>query len=124
MKKIFSILLILVCCIGLGSCNKKEMALSNLEAFTDDISENANEYTAEQWDEAEAEYDDILQELDQYEYTPAEQRKIGRLKARCAKAMARKSIRNIQYGIENIINQVTGAIDEFTGNSDNEDEDY
>lgn len=120
MKHFLSILLIIICCVGLSSCDKKQEAISNLEAFTDDITENAQTYTPEQWDEVEAEFEGIIQELDQYEYTAEEQRKIGRLKARCVKAMSQKTINNLQYQVNSIINQIQGAIEEFTGGSDDE----
>ncbi|MDE5784900.1 MAG: hypothetical protein K2H98_00035 [Duncaniella sp.] len=108
MKKYLSTLLIILCCIGLTSCNRKQAALDNFEAFIQEISADSSNYSLEEWEDAEIQYEELVDELDQYEYSPAERRKIRRLKAQYAAECAKRTAHEIKGFFEqaqDVINQ-------------------
>ncbi len=120
MKKIISTLLILVCCITLSSCNSKQRTLDRLKAFPEELSDNYRDFSEDDWDDAIIQYEEITDELDQYDYTSAERHKIRRLKAKCMGIYAKGKAK----GVLDMINDFKGVYDEFQGNSSDNDDDY
>jgi len=119
MKKI-SVLIFMLSCLILSSCNKKQNAIDDLENFSEELKENSAEYTSQDWEEANAEYEQLVEQVDQYEYTDEELKEIGRLKARCLKQMSAGAMQQLQNGIHNFTKQLEGALEEFSLSDDNE----
>lgn len=112
MKKTIVSIILTIICITFSSCNNKQAALDHFEEFTEEITQNGHEYSTEEWDNAEIQYEELTDELDQYEYSSAEKRKINRLKAKYMAAYAKRKVGDVM----DIFDQVKGAINEFQDN--------
>lgn len=66
------------------ACDRKQRALDNLSEFVEKVEKNAPEYTAAEWKEINKEYDELMVEIDKYEYSLEETKQIGELQGRLA----------------------------------------
>ena len=112
MKKI-AFLLSLFAVALFTSCDKRQSAIDDLESFSEELKENASEYTNEDWEEAGNQYQMLVEQVDQYEYTDEELKEIGKFKARCIKYMSKGAIKQLEEGIHNMTKQIEGAMEEF-----------
>lgn len=80
-----------------------------------ELKENSASYTADDWDDAKAEYELLVEQLEQYDYSEAEQKQIGRLKTRCLKLLGKGAVRQFKDGLRDVTDQIRGAIEEITG---------
>ena len=103
-------LILLTFCALLSSCNKKQAAIDELEAYSVELKENSSDYSNQKWEDANEQY---LQLVEQYEYTDEELKEIGKLKARCLKELQKGAMKKFQYDIRSITNQSEGALKEF-----------
>ena len=107
------------------SCHSKQTPINKLESFTEEIQNNAQDYTEEDWKASAEELEQIENEIEQYksEYTDAELKEIGRLKGICYVQFTKHSIKTFKNGIENAMKEVEGMLEGFTqGFEDNEEE--
>ena len=107
------------------SCHSKQAPINKLESFTEEIQNNAQDYTEEDWKASAEELEQIENEIEQYksEYTDAELKEIGRLKGICYVQFTKHSIKTFKNGIENAMKEVEGMLEGFTqGFEDNEEE--
>ncbi len=107
MKKFF------VCCalvLALASCSTKQHAINQLENFSYELRDNSARYTAEEWNDAGEKFVDIRKKIAKHEfdYTPEEKERIGRLEGECARYM-RKGL------TEGFFDKVRGAYSEIKG---------
>ena len=117
MKKI-SILLVfasLYVCLFLSCTDKTASALNDLENFTEELSDQCRNYTQEDWDISESQYNMICEELDNYDYTDEELVKIGKLKGRCTTIFAAKVVNDVKESIHRFGKEAEGF---FEGVSD------
>lgn len=122
MKKIIFSLSLLVIAL-LTSCDKKQSAIDDLENFSQELKENSSDYSNQDWEEANEQYQLLVEQIDQYEYTDEELKEIGKLKARCLKQMTKGAMKQFQDGIHSITKQMEGAIEEFGIDSEDDDSD-
>lgn len=113
--KRFSFFILLMVCLFLLACDKKQAAIDDLENFAVELKENSASYTADDWDDAKAEYELLVEQLEQYDYSEAEQKQIGRLKTRCLKQLGKGAVRQFKDGLRDVTDQIRGAIEEITG---------
>lgn len=112
MKKIVFLLSLFAVAL-FTSCDKRQSAIDELESFSEELKENASEYTNEDWEEAGNQYQMLVEQVDQYEYTDEELKEIGKLKARCIKYMSKGAMKQLEEGFHNMTKQIEGAMEEF-----------
>ena len=122
MKRIYFFIM-LVMSIAFTSCDKKQSAINDLENFSEELKENSSDYSSQDWEEANEQYQLLVEQIDQYEYTDEELKEIGKLKARCLKQMTKGAMKQFQDGIHSITKQMEGAIEEFGINFEDDDSD-
>lgn len=83
-KIIYLSVIALFCIMVLTACDKKQHAIENLTEFVDKVEKNAPEYTDEDWKEINKEYDELMAEIDKYDYSFEESKQIGELQGRLA----------------------------------------
>ncbi len=78
MKKLFFAMLMAVC---MCACSAEDKAIDQLKDLADDIKENAEAYTAEDWEAVCEHYEDIVDEIENLELTLEQKKEIARIKS-------------------------------------------
>jgi len=97
----------------LSSCSTKMTAIRQLEDLSVDLRDNSAYYKVDDWKAAGEKFMSIRQKMRNYDYTPAERRKIGELEGQCAKYMVtgvKDGLLNSVFGIASEINGILDAI--------------
>ncbi|MDO4214312.1 MAG: hypothetical protein Q4D12_00145 [Bacteroidales bacterium] len=107
MKKLFSLLLVVVACT-LTSCNTKYTAVNHLRSFTNELEMNSKYYELQDWQRAKVKYERINDQLNkhQFDYTSEEKSEIGELQGRCAGYLAKSAVDKAK----GFVNQVKGIV--------------
>lgn len=109
MKK--GLFIILVCLTALmSSCNSKQSPVNELSDLAEEISENGNNYSDEDWEAAAEQFEGITEELEGYNYSDEEQKEIGKLKARVCFLFGSKYGKN---KLKQFFNEMSGAMEEL-----------
>lgn len=126
MKNYQKLILLLFAAFIFVACDDRKDAIDDLRTLVEDIRQNGNEYTAEQWADAEAIYADVSEDLDAYEYTREEKKEISDLKAEYLTYIAKWKAGEKFDMIRDIANQVTtvgkSIMDGLSGKSDEDEE--
>lgn len=117
-KLIFLPFIALVCILMFSSCDKKQRAMDNLSDFVEKVEKNAPEYTEEDWTNVNKEYDELIAEINKYEYTSDESKRIASLKGKFAGIKAKYDVDKFIDGIGETIEEVKGFFGGFFGGSD------
>ena len=112
-KRIIQALLIAILSLVLTACNKQEQAIDDLRSFSEQLKEESADYTEEDWQQAGEQYQLLIENIDQYEYTDDQQKEIGRLKAVCIKQMSKGAMKILRHNMNTISKQLEGALEEF-----------
>ena len=114
MKK--GLFIILVCLTALMfSCNSKQSPINELSDLAEEISENGNNYSDEDWEAAADQFEGITEELEGYNYSDEEQKEISKLKARVCFLFGSKYGKN---KIKQFFNEMSGAMEELNDSLD------
>lgn len=90
-----------------ASCTTpEEKSLRSLQELYQDLEQNHENYTLEDWDKAQAEYDLLSTQIKGYQYTDEQLVEIGRLQGKCAAYLTKGYFKRLERGII----QATGAI--------------
>ena len=106
-------------------CKSKHTPINKLENLTEEIQENAQNYTEEDWKATAEELELIENEIKQYksEYTDEELKEIGRLKGKCLAQFTKYSSKAFTNGVKDVMKEAEGLLEGFTqGFEDNEGE--
>lgn len=100
----------------LTACHSKNDPVNELNALTEQLSEDTSEYTEEDWETVSSQLEMIDAEIQQYrdQYTDEEMKEIGRLKGKCAGLMAKKAMDSATQKLEDFSKQAQGMIEGFT----------
>ncbi len=109
------IVLLVLSCIGLCSCSSKQTPIDDLASLAEELTENGEEYTDEDWETAASEYAAIEEELQEYHYTNEEHKKIGKLKGRIFYLISSKYAKN---KINQFANELSGVMEELNDSID------
>ena len=112
-KRLIQALLIAILSLVLTACNKQEQAIDDLRSFSEQLKEESADYTEEDWQQAGEQYQLLIENIDQYEYTDDQQKEIGRLKAVCIKQMSKGAMKILRHNMNTISKQLEGALEEF-----------
>lgn len=107
MKKIGSILTVIVMALFLAACATPEQkSLRSLQELYQELEQNHENYTLEDWDKAQTEYELLSTQIKGYQYTDEQLVEIGRLQGKCAAYLTKGYFKRLERGII----QAAGAI--------------
>lgn len=118
MKKLLFVALMALSAMIFTSCNKQQEALDEFRDFTEYLKENSDDFSKQDWEEAKQQYEAIVTQLEEYDYSDEELKEIGRLKATCYKEISKGTVNQLEKTINSITNQVEGFIEEISDNAD------
>lgn len=113
MKKLLLICLTFIMLFGITSCDSSQSAIKDLEVLLNEIEENHQSYTEEDWEAMSLSYSAIEEELAKYEYTDEELKEIGRLKGKCMGYLTKQSLKNLEKQIKDLTKELEGGIEGF-----------
>lgn len=111
MKHVNIFLIAIICSLLAISCNNAKTNIDELSLLIEDIEENSDNYTDEDWEYVIEEYSLIEQEMENYEYTDEELREIGRLKGIFAMKIAKQVLKDYTEDIKDMQLQFEGGLD-------------
>lgn len=116
MKKITTLIFILISVLVLTSCQNKNSYLNKFETFVSSVEQDCANYSTEDWAGADAQFQAFTEsEYHKYEnkLTPEDQNQLGRLSARYAKVRYKSALRQTGNYIKDVMNTVEEFVDEF-----------
>lgn len=111
--KTIVILFMLISCFLFSSCDKKQAAIDSLEDFSEELKENSYDYSVEEWEDAIEQYQQIVEKLEQYDYSDEDLKNIGKYKTRCLKIIVNNTILHVSDKIHSATKQLEGALEEL-----------
>lgn len=105
----------LISVLMLTTCSSKQSPVDDLTELSYKLQEDSENYSSKDWESAITKYAQIEKDLQQYEYTDEELKEIGRLKAKCAKAMMKSSGKLLKSQFHILEMQLEGASEELEG---------
>lgn len=110
MKKrymLFRVFVLLLSIILLSCSSGKLEPIDQLKRLAEDIREHHTEYSTADWKEAYARYEQIAADMERYQYTKEEAKKIGELEGECVGYFMKDAVNSLEgFGSE-----VKGFID-------------
>ncbi len=107
----------LILCGAMGlmmvSCSTtKQSAINQLEDFSYELRDHSRYYNVDDWEKAGKKFVSIRDKISKHEfdYTPEEKVKIGRLEGDCAKYMAKGAKEGVFDKLKNIGSEIKGII--------------
>jgi len=95
-------------CFSFSSCQfGKDRPIGQLEELTQDIREHHKEYTVAEWKEAYATYEQIAKDMEQYNYSDDEMKKIGQLEGECIGYFVKSTV----LSVDGLTNEINGLLD-------------
>lgn len=113
-KLLFSLFFALVFTLMFFSCDKKQHAIDNLGSFVERVEKHASEYTEEDWAEVNKEYDELITEIDKYDYTGDDAKRIATLKGKFAGIKTKDTINKFIDGIDKAAKEAKETLEGFT----------
>ena len=116
MKKMKYLMACIVLALALTSCSTKQRAINQLESFSYELRDNSRYYDLQDWEKAGKKFVKITKNVKKHEfdYTPAEKARIGRLEGECAGYMARGAKDNVTDRLRGFINELKGILQGVT----------
>ena len=108
MKKFLPLLLLTM---TLAACNPSQMAVDDLQKFTERIENKSDNWSDADWDDALMHFAEISQTLDRYEYSDEQKLEIAKLKGRCKVQFAKHSFDNMNDEMLNAIIEFGGTLE-------------
>lgn len=122
-KKTLLAVIALMCLLVLTACDRKQRALDNLREFVESVEKNAPDFTDEEWKEANKEYDNLMVEIDKYDYSLEESKQIGELQGRLAaikvKDTGKDAIEGARKAYAKWVGIIWGFLKELFGSNSN-----
>mgnify|MGYP007056169198 CR=1 FL=1 len=109
---------IMGCVTTASAATPKEKCVKQLEKLTQEMKKNSADYTDEDWEKVALQYEAISKEMEQYEYTDEELRKIGVLKGRFYNIVAKKNVSKGASELNTLIQQLGGFLQGFLEKDD------
>lgn len=107
----------LILCGAMGlmmvSCSTtKQSAINQLEDFSYELRDHSRYYNVDDWEKAGKKFVSIRDKIckHEFDYTPEEKTKIGRLEGDCAKYMAKGAKEGVFDKLKNIGSEIKGII--------------
>lgn len=115
--KIKSLILCSALGLMLASCSTKQSAINDLENFSYELRDHSRYYDVEDWQKAGEKFVKIRKKVHKYEfdYTPEEKAKVGRLEGECAGYMARGAKDGFFDKVKGVGNEIKGILEGILG---------
>jgi hypothetical protein len=116
MEKVKILMVCGVFALMVASCSTKQRAINQLESFSTELRDNSRYYDLHDWEKAGKKFVEITKNVKKHEfdYTPAEKARIGRLEGECAGYMARGAKDNVTDRLRGFINELKGILQGVT----------
>lgn len=108
MKRFFPLVLM---SLMLVACNPSEMAVSDLQKFTERIETKSDRWSEADWDDALIHYSELCQTIERYDYDEEQTREIGKLKGRCLAQFSKHSFDGATKEMHDAFIELGGAIE-------------
>lgn len=110
------LLLLLLVLFEIGCTSPEQRSINSLSALAEDIELNGRYYTQDDWEAVAESYEELEEELTEYSqsYTPEQRREIGRLKARCHKAILSYALGGIEDALNGVSDEMEGYMEEMS----------
>lgn len=100
MKKVFSLLILAFLASLMMACaTPEEKSLRSLQDLYEDLQLNHENYTAEDWERAQVEFEVITAEMKLHHYTDEQLREIGKLKGKCSAYLSKGVFKQLEKGL-------------------------
>jgi hypothetical protein len=99
--------------IGITSCDSSQSAIKDLEVLLNEIEENHQTYTDEDWETIFITYSVIEEKLAMYEYTGEDLKEISRLRGKYVGYLTKHSLKDLEKQVNEIPKQIEGAMEGF-----------
>ncbi len=115
MKKLILIIILalIAFCAYVVIFKQEEITIYQLESLCDNLETNYEDLTEEQWDDAVDEYEELLIKIESYKLSDDQQKKIAKLKGKCAGYFTKSSFDSVNEKLKEISNEVEGVIEGF-----------
>lgn len=116
MKKFLYLVLSLILPLAICfSCQTKQSPIDELQSLAFELEEEGQDYSEADWEKAIVKFQEIQDDMQQYEYTDEELKEIGRLKGKCVAAIAKASAKKIKSSMHIFEKEMEGAAEELEG---------
>ena len=95
----------------LAACNPSQMAMDDLQKFTERIETTSDKWSDADWDDGVLHYSEICQTIERYEYSEEQIHEIGKLKGRCMAQFYKHSFDESTQGMQDAFIELGGAIE-------------
>ena len=103
MKKIFYVTLMAVMVMMTACQQTKEDYIKEFESFVEEVSEECEEYTEEQWEEVTKEFESLVKKAEEYQdLTTEEKLELAKVQAKYAGLQAKKDIDKVIDGVKDL----------------------
>lgn len=106
----------------IGCSDKKADALNDLETLAEQLTAESTDFTQDDWDVAQNQFNQVCEELEQYDFTDQELKHIGELKGKCIAVFTRKKASDFKNDLHRIGQEIKGFIDGFAKGIDDNNE--
>lgn len=96
---------------ALVACNPGQEKLNELEKLVTEAEAEYESYNKEDWAGVEEAYDALVLEIDKYEYSSEEHRKIGKLKGKFEAIQMKYTMQNFSDMVSDYAEEVSGALE-------------
>ena len=103
----------LISLLLLTSCDKKQIAIDNLRDFVEKVEKKAPSYTSDDWDKVDAEYKEIISDINKYQYTDEEKKQISKMTGKYAGIKTKYSVNQFIEGIGDAVKEIRSTIEGF-----------
>ena len=109
-------LIIILICVGLTSCHTNLTPLEQPQGMADDMKENSDTYSDEEWEAKAQEFQQLQEEVEsnKADYTDEELKEIGRQEGICLAYFTKYAAKGFKESMEDAMHEATGLIEGFT----------
>ena len=96
-----------------ASCHNKKDTIHELETLSTDMNLHSANYTDDEWQEAIEKYQNLSDQLQEEELTPAELQRVGQAKGEISGYIAIQAARELGKNVSDALNEAAGFVDGF-----------
>jgi outer membrane protein assembly factor BamD (BamD/ComL family) len=114
MKKIFGILVAIIMASFMVACaTPEEKSLRSLQELYEEMELNHENYTTEDWEKAQVEFEVITAQMKLHDYTDEQLREIGKLKGKCSAYLTKGLLKRAEKGFIELGGILEGYLEEL-----------
>lgn len=114
MKKFFVILLTMGLASFMVACaTPEEKSLRTLQDLYEDMELNHENYTVEDWEKIQVEFEVVTAQMKLYDYTDEQLREIGKLKGKCTAYLTKGLLKRAEKGMVEFGGILEGFLEEL-----------